>query len=86
MFLAGAVHTPMLSTGCAGAQKLFAKSRARTVETDAGVRSRDTAMLGEVLYALVSEIDVTKGLRVLRFQPLKDSVKTGADLVLEASR
>jgi hypothetical protein len=43
-------------------------------------------LLGEVLHALLSEINGTKGLRVLRFEALEDATKTGADLVLEIRR
>ena len=41
---------------------------------------------GKVLHALLSEINGAKGLRILRFQPLEDAMKTGANLVLEIRR
>jgi hypothetical protein len=43
-------------------------------------------LLGEVLHALLPEINGAKGLRVLRFQTLEDAMKTGADLILEVRR
>jgi hypothetical protein len=43
-------------------------------------------LLGEVLHALLSEINGAKGLRVLRFQTLEDAMQTGADLVLQIRR
>ena len=41
---------------------------------------------GKVLHTLLSEIDRAKGLRILRFQPLENAMKTGANLVLEIRR
>ena len=43
-------------------------------------------LLGEVLHALLSEINGAKDVRVLRFQTIEDAMKTGADLVLEVRR
>ena len=41
---------------------------------------------GKVLHALLSEINGTKGLRILRFQALEDAMKTGTNLVPEIRR
>jgi hypothetical protein len=43
-------------------------------------------LLGEVLHALLFEINGANGLRVLRFQTLEDGMQTGADLVLQIRR
>jgi hypothetical protein len=86
VLLTRAIHAPMLSTGRARPQKLFAQSCARTVDTNACVGNGDPALLGEVLHTLLSEINGSKGLSVLRFQALEDAMKTGADLVLEIRR
>lgn len=86
MLLTGAVQTSMLGAARACLQKLFAQSRTRAVDANAGVRSRDAVLLSEFLHALFSQIDGTKNLRVLRFQAVEDGMKTGTDLVLKIRR
>ena len=76
----------MLGAGRAGLQEPFAQSRTRAMNTHARVGSGDAVLLGKLLHALFSQIDSAKNLRVLRFQTVKNGMKTSADLVLKISR
>lgn len=76
----------MLSAGRTGFQKLLTESCACAVYADPGIGRRDVVLRGKVLHALLSKIDGTEGLGVLRLQAVENAVKAGADLILQVSR
>ena len=86
VLLAGAIQTPVLGARCAGPQKLLTQSRTRAVSTDPGIRGGEAVLLGELLYALLSQVNSAKDLCVLGFEPVQDAMKTGADLILKLNR
>jgi hypothetical protein len=52
------------------------------VDTDSSVRCGKVALLSEILQTLLSEIDGTEDLRILRFEPVYDPMQARAHLVV----
>ena len=65
---------------------MLAEGCACPMETDTGVRGGDVVLLGEVLNALFPEIYRTKGLGILRFQAVEQTVQAGTDFIVKLRR